>query len=232
MSEMELQKTLEKIKTKFEIEFEPLEIDDKTYKILNIQNMPSHLDRLLASNAIQEPLRDLPLWAKAWPGALILGRFLRKFEPQGKNLLELGAGMGILSIVASAYGFQSITCSDISQDAMDFARANILANDLDHIIQTRQLDIKNDNLPADKKFDLIVASELLYLDELHRPILKFLAKHLAPAGKALFCTDLARKKPHFAKLAKEKFNVVEGGIGLKGNDGERHIFNIMILEKQ
>ena len=228
----ELDGILARIGKTFETGFEPLEVDGQRLEILQIANMTSYLDRLAASNAIQQPLRDLPLWAKVWPGSMILGRFLRKFSPQGKSLLELGAGMGILAMIAARHGFASIMATDISPQAVDFARANVLRNGLDNIVRTRILDIASDSLPPDARFDIIAASELLYLDELHRPILKFLGRHLAPDGKALFCTDLARQKPRFAKLAKDAFQIQEGGIGLKASDGERHIYNILILEKK
>lgn len=206
-----------------------MEVDDRKLEVLRITNMTAHLDRLLAANAIQEPLRDLPLWAKTWPGAIILGRFLRKFNPGGQSLLELGAGMGILSLVASGYGFASILATDLNSQAVDFITANVARNNLDALIRTRQLDIANDSLAQDARFDFIAASELLYLDALHRPLLKFLRRHLAPGGKALFCTDRARLKPHFARLAAHEFLLQEGNIGMKASDGERRIFNILIL---
>ena len=81
----------------------------------------------------------------------------------------------------------------------------------------------------------MAASEILYLDDLHRPLLKFVDRHLAPGGKALFCTDLARAKPHFTKLAAKSFKLTEGRIGVKSRDedGEeqRRIYSILILER-
>ncbi|MFR9014698.1 MAG: methyltransferase, partial [Desulfovibrio piger] len=85
-------------------------------------------------------------------------------------------------------------------------------------------------------FDRIVASELLYLDDLHRPLLKFVDRHLAPGGKAVFCTDMARAKPHFAKLAAKTFQVQEGHIGVKSQDADgkeqRRIYVLHILERK
>lgn len=228
----ELTDILQEIGKVFQVGFEPLEVDDQKLEILQIHNMENHLNKLFATHAIQKPLIDLPLWAKVWPGAIILGRFLRKFSPQAKRMLELGSGMGILSLVAQNYGFKEILTTDSNPQAISFAKANILKNNFNNVIKARQLDIANDNLPQEQKFDLIAASELLYLDELHRPILKFLKRHLETHGKALFCTDRARLKPRFAKMASEEFLLEEGNIGLKAEDGERHIYNILILGKK
>ena len=168
----------------------------------------------------------------------MLGRFLRKLEPEGKTMLELGGGCGVLSLVASRYGFRHIVTSDIVNDALQFARANVLHNKLQDLIDVCYLDVsrpgKDERFP--EGFDRIVASELLYLDDLHRPLLKFVDRHLAPGGKAVFCTDMARAKPHFAKLAAKTFQVQEGHIGVKSQDADgkeqRRIYVLHILERK
>lgn len=225
-SQSDPQALLEKIKSKYQTTIETLKVDSAEIQILDITDMKSRIDWLISTNKIHNPLRDLPLWAKIWPAALILGRFLRKFEPDGKDLLELGCGMGALSLVASQYGFKRILATDIEQDALDFANANMLLNGI------RNMDIKKLDLLASGSFtgvfDIIAAAEILYLDELHKPILKFISKHLLPTGKALFCTDLGRTKPRFKKLASKNFNIQEGRIGVKGED--HRIYSILILE--
>ena len=99
----ELDNILAVIRADFDVDFEPLQVDENPLHILSINNMQSHLDRLLQKRAIRDPLKDLPLWAKVWPGSFVLGRLLRKYEPQGKSLLELGAGCGVLSLVAATW---------------------------------------------------------------------------------------------------------------------------------
>ena len=123
----ELESLLERIRTDFEVDFEPLHVDENPLEVLSIQNMSAHLDKLLQRKAIHDPLKDLPLWAKLWPGSFVLGRLLRKYEPQGKSLLELGAGCGALSLVAARYGFGRVVLSDVVEQALRFARANHLA---------------------------------------------------------------------------------------------------------
>ena len=233
-----LDQILADIRKTFDVDFVPLQLDDGQLEVLNINNMQSHLDGLLARHAIHDPLKDLPLWAKVWPGSFVLGRFLRKLEPEGKTMLELGGGCGVLSLVASRYGFRHIVTSDIVNDALQFARANVLHNKLQDLIDVCYLDVsrpgKDERFP--EGFDRIVASELLYLDDLHRPLLKFVDRHLAPGGKAVFCTDMARAKPHFAKLAAKTFQVQEGHIGVKSQDADgkeqRRIHALHILERK
>lgn len=229
-----LETVLKRINKTWDTEFEPLTVDDKSYDLLAIRNMAAHLDKLVASKAIEQPLRDLPLWAKVWPGSIVLGRFLRKYEPAGKTLLEIGCGVGALSLIASAYGFAKIIATDIDNDALDFARVHVLKNKLDQLVTVRQLDVAT-GVTLPEQADMIVASELLYLDDLHRPLLKFISRNLKAGGQAFFCTDLARAKPHFQKLAAKQFKTTEGKIGVKAVDEEgveqRRIYSILIVEK-
>lgn len=233
----ELDRLLADIRKTFDADFEPLEVDDVCLDVLTVRDMPRHLDALLRRGAIHDPMRDLPLWAKVWPGSFVLGRFLRTQEPRGKRLLEIGAGCAICSMVAARYGFAHIVATDNVADALAFARANVLRNRLQDRVEVRHLDVtapgQDERFPGG--FDIIAASELLYLDDLHRPLLKFLERHLAPGGSALFCTDLARAKPRFAKLAAKSFAVQEGKIGVKSRDADgteqRRVYNICILER-
>ena len=233
----ELARLLAEIRKTFDADFEPLEVDDGTLEVLTVRDMPRHLDALLRRGAVRDPMKDLPLWAKVWPGSFVLGRFLRTQEPEGKRLLEIGAGCAICSMVAARYGFSHIVASDNVADALAFARANVLKNHLEQRIEVRHVDVTTPGPDArfPDGFDIIAASELLYLDDLHRPLLKFLDRHLAPGGKALFCTDLARVKPRFAKLAAKSFSVQEGKIGVKSRDADgteqRRIYTISILER-
>ncbi|MBQ9537062.1 MAG: 50S ribosomal protein L11 methyltransferase [Desulfovibrionaceae bacterium] len=227
---------LTKLGSKFQLNFEPLIIDEHEFQVLNIANMPEHLDHLIQTRAIKNPLKDLPLWAKVWPASFVLGRLLRKYTSNYTTLLELGAGCGILSLTASCYGFSSILCTDIHPDALTMAQINVLKNNLEAKIKVQALDVgapspTHANLPH---FDMIAAAELLYLEELHRPLVKFLQHHLNKDGLALFCTDHARHKPRFAKLASQYFTLQEGHIGVKttADDGvtpERRLYDVLLV---
>lgn len=230
-----LEEALAAIKPEFDVAFETLTVDAQALQVLAINNMPAHLDKLLRVHAICEPLRDLPLWAKIWPASLVLGRFLRKFEPEGKTMLEIGAGMGACSLIAARHGFSRITATDMNADALNFARANIIRNGLEGIVSVRHLDITK---PGNKgaAYDIIAASEISYLDDLHRPALKFVERSLAPGGRAFFCAELCRAKPRFKKLAEKSFRVTEGHIGVKSGDAEggeeRRVYNMLVLERK
>ncbi len=230
-----LDEVLNRIEQKFSVSFEALDIDKEPIYVLSINNMQKHLDGLIAKKTINNPLKDLPLWSKIWPASFVLGRFLRKFEPEGKTLLELGAGCGTTSIIASRYGFSNVQITDIVDDALQFAKANVIRNSLSEVATVRRVDIKDSRSSLnDTRFDIIAASEILYLEELHRPLIKCIQRHLAKDGKAIICTDIARRRPRFFKQAAKVFNVTEQLVGVRSTDEndkeERRVYALHILE--
>ncbi len=236
----ELADLLAGIRQRFEVAFCPMSFnDEKVFQILDVNNMTQYLDRLVQTKALKNPLKDLPLWAKIWPGSFVLETYLRKkVACEGKTMLELGAGCGVLAILASRLGFARIITSDVEDMALRFAKANVLKNNLQDQIDVRHIDVTRPGVCPGlaTNLDIIAASELLYLDELHGPILNFLERHLADQGQAVFCTDVARRKPHFAKKAAKRFTVSEvflpGSFSNRDGEPQKRIYSLLTLQKQ
>ena len=172
----ELETLLREIGERFEVDFKPLTFNDSVFEVLDVNNMRQYLDRLVQTKALKNPLKDLPLWAKIWPGSFVLETYLRKkVACAGKSLLELGAGCAVLSILASRLGFSHITASDVEDMALLFARANVLKNNLQEQIDVRHIDVTRPGVcpGLSTDIDVIVASEILYLDDLHKPLLNW-----------------------------------------------------------
>jgi predicted nicotinamide N-methyase len=230
----QLEILLGRIREKFDVHFEELVVDDQSLHLLSVSNMQNHLDKLIDRRLIKNPLKDLPLWAKIWPASLVLGRFVRRLEPQGKTLLEIGAGCGASGLIAARHSLSRVLLTDINEDALLFAKANVLKNGLEDTVEVCRADIRVTRLG--ERFDFILASEILYLEALHRPILKFLPHHLASGGKAVFCTDLARDQKSFFKLAVRDFSLREHRIAVRSTNAEgqeeRRAYVLHFLEMQ
>ena len=202
---------------KYALEFEPVSAGGVTLDILQIANMREILDDAVASGALQNALAALPLWAKIWPASLILGHALAALPAEGRSLLEIGAGCGVAGMVAAAAGFSSVLITDINDDALLFARINILKNNLQDRASVCRADIESDRLG--RRFSLIAGAEILYLEHLYRPLVKFLGRHLAakaslPAPEVLLATDHRRDAKHFFKLAEKEFHIAHKRIGI------------------
>jgi len=76
----------------------------------------------------EDVFRDFPLWAKIWEASIILADHLAGMSPEpGKRFLEIGAGLGVVGVVAAAFGHR-MTVTEINPDAVRFARANAKLN--------------------------------------------------------------------------------------------------------
>lgn len=101
----------------------------------------------------------LPYWAELWPSSTILANFVVSDAPLPVRTIELGAGVGLVSIAAALAGHQ-VTASDYYEDALLFARANAFRN-LGHDIDTALIDWRNVP-PETPRFDMVLASDVLY----------------------------------------------------------------------
>jgi hypothetical protein len=219
------------------VAFEPVRIDDVGLEFLQIADMEAHLDHLVAAAEPGQAL-EMPLWAKIWPSALITAHFLRRVAPRpGQPLLEIGAGVGVCGLFAAAFGHETMV-SDVTMDALRFARINILHNNLAGRVTVARVNFAGDRLP--RRFARIVGSEILYLEALHAPLLDFLQAHLAPEPEAeafLSCNYL-RDPASFFALADPHFRVQTKTIGCKSaepaeaDQAQRHLINIHRLTRK
>ncbi len=219
---------LEDIQKRYDTVFRPLMVGETKLEVLQLRDTKEHIAKLMQdagprnftqkNNTKQNPMGQLPLWAKVWPASFVLDRFLRKIDAQGQSLLELGAGCGTLGLSASQYGFSHVTVSDVHPDALLFAQANILQNNLQDKVAASRIDFTKDRL--EQRFDVIAGSEILAQEDAHRPLCKFLVRHLARHENAtiLFCNDTRRKVGHFFKLAARDFIIAEQVVSLKATN--------------
>ena len=217
----DLQSLLATAAKKYSVEFEDLSVGGQTLRILQIADMRERLDALIRDGALENALTNLPLWAKVWPASLALAHVLNARESKG-SLLEIGAGCGVVGLAAAACGYQRVVISDINEDALLFARINVLQNNLADRVQVVRLDIKDPEPPTG--FDLVVASEILYLEDLYRPIIKFLRRTKAP--EALLASDHRRFPKRFFKLAEKEFSLGHRQLGLRSkgpDENEKHL---------
>jgi predicted nicotinamide N-methyase len=124
----------------------------------------------------------LPYWADVWPSSLILAKRLADETGGGRSLLELGCGLGIVSITAMRSGFR-VVASDYYEDALHFTRANAWRN-LRREPAARMIDWRT--LPTDLgAYDMIVAADVLYEMTYAQLVADALAAALAPGGTAI-----------------------------------------------
>ena len=129
-------------------------VGDRTINVLR----PRSAEDLISESDFERDER-LPYWAELWPSSTILANFVAADTRPPGNAIELGAGVGLVSIAAAIAG-HTVTATDYYEDALAFARANAFRN-LGFEFATALVDWRN--VPSDlPRFDLVLASDVLY----------------------------------------------------------------------
>jgi predicted nicotinamide N-methyase len=114
----------------------------------------------------------LPYWAEVWPSSIALARAIPELVPTGGRMLELGCGVGLVSVAATRSGIE-VLATDYYVDALLFTRRNVIAHS-GRDPATRLVDWRA--WPHDiGRFDRVVASDVLY----ERPYAQLVADALA-----------------------------------------------------
>jgi predicted nicotinamide N-methyase len=150
--------------------------------ITHLQNPDALLDELADAPDDDPRVVDeqLPYWAWIWPSAVALARHVRASEQDlaGRKVLEIGCGLGLPGVAAMSLS-QSVTFTDYSQDALDFAHVNALGN-TGKSPSCRLLDWRN--CPDTLSADVILASDVAYETRFFEPLCKLFKKVLRPGG--------------------------------------------------
>ncbi len=152
---------------------------------------PESADVLLALITEEDFQRDdrLPYWADIWPSSRVLAERVAALPGEGRRLLELGSGVGLVALAAATAGF-SVLATDYYAEALEFAAENARLNGIPGI-STRLIDWRN--FPTDLgRFDVVAASDVLYERPNAPLVAAALARSLADGGVALV-TDPGRK---------------------------------------
>lgn len=147
--------------TAYETELISLDIEGLCVDIERVTNIDELYEQLIAKGENHPDFQDerIPYWAELWPSALALSQYLvaSKINFEGKKILEIGAGLGLPSIVAAKLG-ASVCVSDYLSEAVNFSSKNFEKNNLKADFQI--LDWRT----PDKSFaaDIVLAADVAY----------------------------------------------------------------------
>jgi len=141
--------------------------------------------------------RFLPYWAEHWPSASPFFSYLMSAQlHQSTRALELGCGLGVLTTALSVKQLFTVAL-DISPESCLFAAHNIRQSGE----ASRVLSADWRALPFTCRFDLVVASDVLYEERWIEVILDTLDTLLTSKGKALIADPCRRYWEPFKKAA-------------------------------
>lgn len=155
----------------------------------------------------EDVLQDFPLWARIWEASLVLADFLAG-EPvkPARQILEIGCGLGVVGIVASAFGHQ-VTQTEYNPDALHFCRANALLNlpEPDGRLRIEALDWNEPRL--EERFDGIIGSEVVYHERDYDPLHRIFQTLLKPSGEIVLAERVRRTSMAFLGQMSRYFEI-------------------------
>ena len=162
---------------RYPLEEELWVIGGKTWRITAVQNQ----DALLKSVQTEADLENFPYGLMLWASAIGLAEWLTEHPETvaGKRVLEIGAGIGVVGLVASSLGAEVVQ-TDYQTDALDLCRWNAAQNGVTEVVQciADWRDFPEDLLG----FSVVIASDILYERTLHPVLERLLPRLIAPDG--------------------------------------------------
>ena len=169
---------------------EEVEVAGRTLRLLR----PPQADELIDEDAFDED-EFLPYWAELWPSGIALAEVVDRLALRGKRVLELGAGLGIPSLVA-ALGGADVLATDWAEDAVSLLRENAERNGIALRVEPVRWD-EPEPLVRGAPWDVVLGADLLYEERNAEQLLELLPRLggdvlLADPGRPFATSFLAR----------------------------------------
>lgn len=189
------------IRAKYSLTFDRLKIGEKKLRLLKIADLEEFLDG-------KDPfanVSEFPFWIRLWDAAMVLAYVLGcQKDVAGKQLLELGAGLGAPGLAAATAGYD-VTISDYEDIIMDFQKVSAAASGLEGV-EFAHLDWLDP--PDIGPFDVVIGAEILFREEFFLPLLNIFKKYLKKDGMIFLAHDATRQSlPKFLKIAQNDFDI-------------------------
>lgn len=214
MDNGELSRILSTLQSKYRTETVEVKIGSDILQILQLADFEDYVGELAQRESLT--LEDLPLWAKIWEASFVMAIYWAH-QPvvPGRRILEIGTGIGVLGVYMATKGHR-ITLSDINEDALLFARANVLLNGCEPWADVRRIDWKDTFFG--EPYDVIVGSEVIYDRATYPALVRFLDQALVPDGTIFLAKNTQLHAPGFFAELVTRFAYKEKIIPFKGHD--------------
>ncbi len=215
-----------RIRAKYKLTFDRFDIGEKRLRLLKIADLEEFLDG-------KDPfanVSEFPFWIRLWDAAMVLAYVLgSQRDTEGKQLLELGAGLGAPGLAAAAAGY-TVTLSDYEDIIMDFQRVSAAASGLKGISFVHLDWLESRTLGP---FDILAGAEILFRDDFFEPLLNIFSTLLKPEGTIFLAHDATRQSlSKFLKLADKDFDIAIKKQTIRRDGKEKTIIVNRLRHKQ
>jgi len=160
-----------------------------------------------------------PYWAFAWPGGQALAKYVLEHPEiaKGRNVLDFGAGSGLVAIAAALAGAQKVTAAEIDLFAAAVIDLNAKLNEASVEIEVSDV-IETPHAP----WDLILVGDMCYEKPLADRLTAWLRK-LAAKGCLVLLGDPGRTYVPTSGLTKMAQYVVPTRLDLEDKESRTGI---------
>jgi predicted nicotinamide N-methyase len=209
-------------------------IAGKVFVIEAIRNLDEAIDLLcdaLGEGASEDPFAEdlCPYFGILWPSAVGLSNFLGEHPElvRGKSVLELGAGLGLPSLVARHLGGE-VLATDYHPQAEEYFLRNCRHSSVTCTYE--RLNWRT-GARAGEQFDLVLGSDVLYESKHPGEIVLGLMNFLKPGGQIVLADPgRAYQQKFLAAMADHGFEVVREDIKVSGQEIAVFIFRKILLK--
>ena len=117
--------------------------------------------------------------------------------------LEIGGGIGLVGITAAAFGHR-ITMTESDNHAINFTKANAALNGVNNL-EIGKLDWNKPSLNG--RFDMIIASEVVYKEKDFKPLENLFKTYLAPAGEIVLASGMRNTTMAFFNYLSRTYDI-------------------------
>lgn len=179
---------LKHIKVNYKTHMQSLKLGDKTYVLEVIRSLDEAIDELcevLTDEEQRDPFAEdlCPYFGVLWPAAEALATYLLNHPGlvRNKNVLELGSGLGLPSLVATELGANVLT-TDYHPDVESYYLRNCRHSNL--VGNYLRLNWREDKKDIGQ-FDLVMGSDVLYENKNALDVARGLMRFMKPGGKII-----------------------------------------------
>jgi predicted nicotinamide N-methyase len=217
------------ITSRYDVHTVRVDVGTEMFSMLHVRDTNRLLDQVSPELFFLD--ERLPYWADLWTSSIDLtGWLLEREGMAGKQLLELGSGIGLAGIGAARAGAH-VTLTDYETDALLFARYNALMNLPADLFRDRVRCVPMDwrSPDIDARFDLIVGADIVYERRNFLPVLSLLQTHLLPGGQAMLTEPDRVVGQAFLAAARElRFSVTRSYSSVRREGKEFRISRILL----
>jgi predicted nicotinamide N-methyase len=202
-----------------------------------IHNIPFELQRIDDVEPLLDSITEsqfnederIPYWAELWPSAIGLAEYILQHTNDfaGRNVIELGCGLGLSGIVAYKAGAR-VLFTDNDAHALQFTANNFYRN-FKQEAQVLLLDWRQPDI--DTKFDVVVAADVLYEKRWLEPVYHTMDKLVSQQGD-IYLAEPGRTiaKDFFRLLDKSGWQYTQEPMSIEFN-ANKHNINIYHIIK-